>query len=112
MAKTGHTKQILVYADWIDLDDTILMGTLQADQVRGKEVFSFSYTKDWLEKGPALMMDLELAREVSAQFRINAQKREAVIKRVEKAVSQWKEIAKKIGISRNEIHFMEPTFEK
>src|SRR5688572_938183 len=57
---THHIKQILVYADWIDLDDTMLMGTLQAEQVRGKEVFSFSYTKEWLEKGPALILDPDL----------------------------------------------------
>ena len=33
MAKTTHhIKQILVYADWIDLGGAILMGTLQAER--------------------------------------------------------------------------------
>jgi hypothetical protein len=59
---THHNKQILVYADWIDLGSIMLMGTLQVGQVRGKEVFSFSYTKEWLEKGPALIIILEPIR--------------------------------------------------
>jgi hypothetical protein len=34
------------------------MGTLQAEQVRGKEVFSFIYAKEWPETGPALSLDI------------------------------------------------------
>jgi serine/threonine-protein kinase HipA len=69
MAKsTHHIKQILVYADWIDLGGTMLMGTLQAEQVRGKEVFSFSYTKEWLEKGPALILDPDLGLYSGPQY--------------------------------------------
>jgi serine/threonine-protein kinase HipA len=61
MAKSiHHIKHILVYADWIDLDGSMLMGTLQAEQVGGKEIFSFSYSKEWLEKGPALLLDPDL----------------------------------------------------
>jgi serine/threonine-protein kinase HipA len=65
---TRHNKQILVYADWIDLNGTMLMGTLQAEQVRGKEVFSFSYTKEWLEKGPVLIMDPDLGLYTGPQY--------------------------------------------
>jgi serine/threonine-protein kinase HipA len=65
---THHNKQILVYADWIDLGGTMLMGTLQAEQVRGKEVFSFSYTKEWLEKGPALVIDPDLGLYSGPQY--------------------------------------------
>ncbi len=65
---THHIKQILVYADWIELDGAILMGTLQAEQVRGKEVFSFSYTKEWLDKGPALMLDPDLGLYSGPQY--------------------------------------------
>jgi hypothetical protein len=38
-----HTKQIHVYANWIELDAPKKVGILQAEQLRGKEVFSFSY---------------------------------------------------------------------
>jgi serine/threonine-protein kinase HipA len=61
MAKsTNHIKRILVYADWINLGGAVLMGTLQAEQVRGKEVFSFSYAKEWLGKGQVLIIDPDL----------------------------------------------------
>jgi len=63
-----HIKQILVYADWKDLGSTALMETLQAERVRGKEIFSFSYTKEWLEKGPALVLDPHLGLYSGPQY--------------------------------------------
>jgi serine/threonine-protein kinase HipA len=61
MAKqAGYGKQIWVYADWIELGGTTLMGALTAGQVRGREVFSFSYSKEWLKKGLALVLDPDL----------------------------------------------------
>ena len=104
MAKTTHQiKQILVYADWIDLGRTMLMGTLQVERVRGKEVFSFFYTKEWLQKGPAIAIDPDLglysgpqySRDDKANFglfmdscpdrwgRVLMERREALIARLE-----------------------------
>lgn len=61
MAKqAGYGKQIWVYADWVELGGTKFMGTLTAEQVRGREVFSFSYSKEWLENAPALVLDPDL----------------------------------------------------
>jgi len=61
MAKAiRHTKKILVYADWIEMRSPVLLGTLQADPIKGKEVFSFSYDKNWLNNGQALALDLDL----------------------------------------------------
>jgi serine/threonine-protein kinase HipA len=58
MAKsTTHTKQIHVYADWLELGGLRKVGVLQAEQLRGKEVFSFSYDKEWLESNFGLFMD-------------------------------------------------------
>jgi serine/threonine-protein kinase HipA len=37
-----------------------LMGILQAEKVRGKEVFSFTYHKEWLQKGIALILGPDL----------------------------------------------------
>jgi serine/threonine-protein kinase HipA len=69
MAKsTRHIKQILVYADWMDLGGNILMGTLQAEQVRGKEVFSFTYTTEWLERGKVLLLDPDLGLYSGPQY--------------------------------------------
>jgi len=62
MAKIAlHNKRILVYADWTDLGEVMLMGVLHAESVRGKEIFSFSYDNHWLQKGPALILDPDLA---------------------------------------------------
>lgn len=48
-------------------------------------------------------LDLDLAREVAEKFRVGKEKREAIINRVAKAVSRWKEVAGNIGISRGEL---------
>lgn len=61
MAKqAGYSRTIGVYADWIELGRPTLMGTLTAEHVRGKELFAFSYTKDWLQQAPALLLDPDL----------------------------------------------------
>ncbi|QEW06309.1 type II toxin-antitoxin system HipA family toxin [Nitrincola iocasae] len=55
------SRDIYVYADWVDEEPT-LVGTLTAEQVRGKEHFSFAYALDWLQRGdaPYLQVDPEL----------------------------------------------------
>ena len=69
MAKqSGHSKEIWVYADWVELGATTLMGTLKAEQVRGREVFSFSYSKEWLEKAQALVLDPDLGLYGGSQY--------------------------------------------
>ena len=69
MAKeTRHTKQILVYADWLELAGVRKVGTLQSEQIRGKEVFSFSYDKDWLGSGMAIMLDPDLGLFTGPQY--------------------------------------------
>lgn len=52
--------EILVYADWKELNKPTLMGTLSAIHTKGREVFSFAYHKDWLEKGIAQFLDPDL----------------------------------------------------
>jgi serine/threonine-protein kinase HipA len=60
MAKSQkNIKKILVYADWQELNGTTLMGVLQAEQVRGKEVFSFEYSKEWLDQGKSVVQTLD-----------------------------------------------------
>lgn len=53
---------------------------------------------------------LDLAREVAEKFRVNANKREEIIRKISKATALWKELAVKIGISRNEMQVMEAAF--
>jgi len=40
-------KTMFVYADWMQ-GEPVLMGTLYAENLRGKEIFSFEYDRDWI----------------------------------------------------------------
>ena len=52
--------EILVYADWRELNEPTHMGVLSVAHTKGREVFSFAYSKDWLEKGHAQNLDPDL----------------------------------------------------
>ena len=53
-------REIYVFAHWIGMDEPINMGQLTAEFIRGKEVFSFSYSKDWLQSNYAQVLDPDL----------------------------------------------------
>lgn len=55
-------------------------------------------------------LDFELAKEVGEYFRLNNEQMEGIIHEVMKSVSQWKEIAAKIGVPRSEQKLMEKAF--
>jgi serine/threonine-protein kinase HipA len=60
MAKSSQSRSILVYADWVGLGQQTRMGTLYANQMRGKEVFSFEYNDAWLQSKNNLSLDPDL----------------------------------------------------
>lgn len=41
--------QVYVFADWIGLEQPTLVGTLNADKIKGKEHFRFAYDEHWLK---------------------------------------------------------------
>ena len=43
---------IQVFTDWQTMSEPQLMGFLSAIQIRGKEIFSFEYDKEWLRLNP------------------------------------------------------------
>ncbi|QOF68483.1 type II toxin-antitoxin system HipA family toxin [Actinobacillus sp. GY-402] len=51
--------QVYVFADWIGLDEPTLVGTLNADKIKGKEHFRFAYDEHWL-KTSAQQIDPDL----------------------------------------------------
>ncbi len=57
MAKTPPRKQLLVFAHWQQMAEPQLMGTLTAALLRGKEIFSFAYARDWLTSPYAQLLD-------------------------------------------------------
>ncbi len=56
----ASNKTIYVYADWLELGGSMLMGTLAAEHSRGKEIFSFEYTGEWLSQNRSLILDPNL----------------------------------------------------
>lgn len=59
---------ILVYADWIELEGPALMGTLSVAHTKGREIFSFAYDKAWLDRGLAQNLDPDLQLFAGTQY--------------------------------------------
>ena len=55
-----YQKKILVYADWVNNEPPKLIGTLFANPIRGKEVFSFEYCAKWLSYNFSAILDPSL----------------------------------------------------
>lgn len=53
-------KEILVYAHWQGFDEPRLMGVLTAIPARGKEIFSFEYSKEWLSTDARYIIDPDM----------------------------------------------------
>lgn len=54
------SKTIFVYAGWQSFSEPKLIGTLNADLLRGKEIFSFEYDLAWLETQRISFFDPDL----------------------------------------------------
>ncbi len=61
-------KEIFVYADWVELGKPVLMGILSVDVLRGKEIFSFEYSNDWLKLNYAPVLDPDLGFYSGVQY--------------------------------------------
>ena len=59
---------IQIYADWEGLDGPQLMGHLYVVAVKGREVFSFEYSKNWLESGILQQLDTDLQLYAGPQY--------------------------------------------
>lgn len=57
MVKQNNKRSITVYAHWSGMEKPSLMGTLHSDRLKGKELFSFEYNNEWLQNGPAQLLD-------------------------------------------------------
>ncbi|MDB5211496.1 MAG: toxin HipA [Sediminibacterium sp.] len=61
-------RNIQVFAHWQGLDIPALMGVLSSERLKGKEIFSFSYTKGWLDSGFAQYIDPALQLYTGPQY--------------------------------------------
>ncbi|MBS2210721.1 HipA domain-containing protein [Carboxylicivirga mesophila] len=50
-------REILVYAHWTGMDEPRPMGILYSDRLKGKELFSFEYNKQWLKNEAVQTLD-------------------------------------------------------
>lgn len=68
MARTSKKREVYVYADWEGLEGPVYMGILQAELLRGKEIFSFEYDESWLKSGHAQLLDPDLQLYAGKQY--------------------------------------------
>ena len=57
---SSMSKIIFVYAHWPEWQSPVLMGRLNVQSIRSKEIFSFEFTPDWLNLNAARMLDPDL----------------------------------------------------
>jgi len=68
MEARSSNKDIFVYAHWTGMKEPVLMGVLNAEFTRGKEIFSFSYSEDWLKSSYSQILDPELQLYTGSQY--------------------------------------------
>lgn len=73
MEARSNIKDIYVYAHWAGMKEPVIMGILKAEFTRGKEIFSFSYSDNWLKSRYSQMLDPELQFYSGSQY-INDEK--------------------------------------
>ena len=68
MEARSNSKDIYVYAHWTGMKEPVLMGVLKAEFTRGKEIFSFSYSENWLKSSYSQILDPELQLYTGSQY--------------------------------------------
>jgi serine/threonine-protein kinase HipA len=68
MEARSNNKDIFVYAHWTGMKEPVLMGVLKAEFTRGKEIFSFSYSENWLKSRYSQILDPELQLYSGSQY--------------------------------------------
>ncbi len=66
--KKSEARRIEVWADWVGIAKPTLVGELLAGPSRGKEIFSFEYSADWLEGSHAQNFDPSLQQYKGRQY--------------------------------------------
>lgn len=68
MEARSNNKDIYVHAHWTGMKEPVLMGVLKAEFTRGKEIFSFSYSENWLKSSYSQILDPELQLYTGSQY--------------------------------------------
>lgn len=68
MSKQTTQRTIYVYANWEAETEPVQIGMLQAERVRGKEIFSFEYNPDWIRSSKIQLLDPDLQFYTGTQY--------------------------------------------
>lgn len=68
MKKANTRKEIFVYAHWSEIKVPTLMGTLYSEIIKGKEIFSFVYSNEWLKSKYSQVIDPDLQLYSGTQY--------------------------------------------
>src|SRR4030042_1569256 len=68
MENKNNRRYIYVFAQWAGMTEPIYMGLLTAEFTRGKEIFSFRYSDDWLKSSYSQILDPDLQFYSGAQY--------------------------------------------
>jgi serine/threonine-protein kinase HipA len=68
MENKNNRRYIYVFAQWVGMTEPIYMGLLTAEFTRGKEIFSFRYSDDWLRSTYSQILDPDLQFYSGAQY--------------------------------------------
>jgi len=60
MENKNNRRDIYVFAHWINMSEPIYMGLLSTEFTRGKEIFSFKYSEEWLKSNFSQILDPDL----------------------------------------------------
>jgi serine/threonine-protein kinase HipA len=70
MNKKQTKRTVYVYAHWQEMTNPALMGVLHSELLRGKEIFSFEYTAEWLKSQHAQLLDPQRKNKFWCVFRL------------------------------------------
>jgi serine/threonine-protein kinase HipA len=68
MENRNNRRNIYVFAHWAGMKEPIYMGLLTAEFTRGKEIFSFRYSDDWLKSSYSQILDPDLQFYSGSQY--------------------------------------------
>jgi serine/threonine-protein kinase HipA len=71
METRNNHRNIFVYAQWVGMKQPIYMGELRSEYIKGKEIFSFSYSDIWLKSNYSQILDPELQFYSGSQYARN-----------------------------------------
>ena len=61
-----NENELLVYSDW--MEEPRLIGTLYSSSLRGKQIYSFEYSKQWITDFQNIILDPDLYNGPGRQY--------------------------------------------